>query len=111
MMQEAHCSYYGTFIGKRYGFSIGETLLDEMYKKVLDKHEAKLIKDQEILISELKKTFSVEIREFKRFISSVEDRLNKLEKPTKKDVENAISQGKESEQQERVRRKCKTRNA
>lgn len=110
-MQEAHCSYYGTLLGKRHGSTIGETLLDEMYRKVLDKHESQLIKDQEVLIGELKKTFSVEIRDFKKSINSLEERLTKLEKLNKKDVDNAISKGKESQQQEGIQRKCKKGNA
>lgn len=95
MMQEAYCSYYGRLNGKRYGSTIGETLLDEMYKKVLEKHEAQLIKDQQALIGELKKTFSVEIKEFKKSISLIEDRLNKLEKP-KKEKCSTISKEKEN---------------
>lgn len=91
-MQESHCSYYGRLLGKRIGFTIGEMLLDEMYRKVLNKHEAQLIKDQEVLISDLKKTFSVEIRDFKKCISSIEDRLIKLEKLKKKESENAIKE-------------------
>lgn len=91
-MQEPHCSYYGTLAGKRYGATIGETLLDEMYMKILAKHEAILIKDQAKLITELRKTFSSEIRDFRKLFSYLEERIDFIEKLIRKENKDAIKE-------------------
>jgi ribosome recycling factor len=92
-MQEAHCNYYGSLADNRKGFSLGETLLDEMYRKVLAKHEGILVKNQEAMISELRRTFSKDIKEFKSSLKSIDERIRKLERFVKKEKENAISEG------------------
>lgn len=109
-MQTQHCSYYGTLDQVKPHFSIGEMLLDDMYRKVLDKHEEQLVKDQQILISELRKTFAIEMREFKKSVLLLDEKMKKLEKLVNKESKNATSEGKEGEQSERVRRKRETGN-
>lgn len=92
MTQPAYCSYYGRLDGERSGYTIGESLVDEMYEKILEKHEARLVEDHKILIAELKKTFSGEIKKFKNSVDLIEDKLNKLERQFKKESKSAVEE-------------------
>lgn len=114
-MDEAAWSYYGTMIGNTPIATIGEFLVEEIYRKILDKHELELIEDQKVLIDDLKKSFSLEIREFKLSVSRLSSKFVKMEKmldqlKKEKEKENAASKGKESKKPERVLNQCKKRD-
>jgi hypothetical protein len=83
------CSYYGRNDGKLYGYNLGQTMVDELFKEMIKKHEANLIKIQGKLISKLQKTFATEINEFNTKVSDLSARIYALEK-LNKESKNAL---------------------
>lgn len=73
------CNYYGQLDGELLGDNIGIYCVDEAYQRILEKHENHLIKTQENLIKNLRKSFSEDIKSFKFALSNIDERLNKLE--------------------------------
>lgn len=76
----ASCNYYGTLKGRRYGNSIGLYIVDEAYKRLLEKHEEKLAKLQHKMIADLRLSFSDEIRAFKKDYEKMAKRLSDVER-------------------------------
>lgn len=112
-MQEAHCSYYGSLNEVTPSSTVGAFLVEDIYRKILNKHEAELIEDQRVLIDELKKSFAFEIRDFRLSVSRMETRMGKLEKiiqPMEKERDNAISKGKEGKKPQGIFNQCKKGN-
>lgn len=76
-MMNDFCNYYGRLQTKLYGDNLVVYMIDEAMKRILDKHEAHLIRTQERMVSTLKKTFDDEIGRFTKEINKLVEKVKK----------------------------------
>lgn len=77
------CSYYGRLQGSNPKTTLGIYLVDEAYKRILDKHTADLSLAQSRIIKSLKDFVRIELASFSKQLKGMEDRLDELKKQTK----------------------------
>lgn len=89
--------YYGSHDGELLtDQSLGIYMIDEAYQRILDKHEIELINKQASIISDLKKTFSNDIKNISKKFDVINDRIKIMESKLKKEENNATSKREES---------------
>ena len=79
-----HFSYYGRLQGSSPKTSIGTYLVDEAYKRILDKHTQSLSEAQGRLVRSLKEFVRVELASFSKQLKGLEDRLGEIYKEVDK---------------------------
>lgn len=79
-------SYYGILNGKLKGENLGSFIVDETFKRIIERNAKDLEERQSELISKFKKSLKVFMDSFKNDVNKIDEKFHEIDKTFRKEL-------------------------